>query len=473
MITNHRFSGYLVLIGLWVLATACSPVASPTSPPRSTSSPSTPLAPTTPSSTSSPSATPTLKTMPTPTPTVVPASTAPVGYVTPTARVISPTWTPSVESLPTIASTPTPLLPTFPPSIALEPAFTGFQAPVYVTHAGEDTSGASRLFVVEKGGRIYLVENSAAQPTPFLDITDQVGSEGSEQGLLSVAFPPDFAASGLFYVDYTDRRGDTVIARYRLLAGDSRQADLNSEQKILQIEQPAANHNGGQLQFGPDGYLYIGMGDGGRAGDPWGNAQNPDVLLGKMLRINVTGTETYTVPGDNPFLGRSDARPELWALGVRNPWRFAFDRATGDLYIADVGQNQYEEVDFQSAASPGGENYGWNVMEASHCFEPPAGCDAAGLVAPVAEYEHTQGCSITGGYIYRGTRYPQMAGVYFFGDFCSGNIWGLRQEASGEWKMALLLNTGVSISSFGEDSAGEIYVVGYRDGIIYHLIASP
>ncbi|MEJ2559559.1 MAG: PQQ-dependent sugar dehydrogenase, partial [Anaerolineae bacterium] len=229
----------------------------------------------------------------------------------------------------------------------------------------------------------------------------------------------------------------------------------------------------GQLQFGPDGYLYIGMGDGGRAGDPWGNAQNPEVLLGKLLRIAVTGTETYTVPGDNPYLGRSDARPEIWALGVRNPWRFAFDQATGDLYIADVGQNQYEEVDFQPAASQGGENYGWDLMEASHCFEPSAGCDTSGLVLPVTEYDHAQGCSITGGYVYRGTRYPQMAGVYFFSDFCSGNIWGLRQELSGEWKMALLLNTGMSISSFGTDSAGEIYVVGYRDGIIYHLFAAP
>jgi glucose/arabinose dehydrogenase len=423
--------------------------------------------------TSGPSATPTPMTMPRPTSTTGLPETAPAEHVSPTAQVVGPIWTPSAESAPTIPPTPTLALPAFPPGIALEPAFSGFQAPVYVTHAGEDASGASRLFVVEKGGRIYLVENGVVQPTPFLDITDRAGSEGSEQGLLSVAFPPDFTASGLFYVDYTDLRGDTVIARYRLLAGDPRQADPNTEQKILQIEQPAANHNGGQLQSGPDGYLYIGMGDGGRAGDPWGNAQNPDVLLGKMLRINVTGVDTYTVPGDNPFLGRTGARPEIWALGVRNPWRFAFDRATGDLYIADVGQNQYEEVDAQPAASPGGENYGWNVMEASHCFEPAAGCDSAGLVAPVAEYDHTQGCSITGGYVYRGTRYPQMVGVYFFGDFCSGNIWGLRQEASGEWKMALLLNTGVSISSFGEDAAGEIYVVGYRDGILYHLVATP
>jgi glucose/arabinose dehydrogenase len=311
------------------------------------------------------------------------------------------------------------------------------------------------------------------QPVPFLDITDRVGSDGSEQGLLSLAFPPDFTASRLFYINYTDQHGDTVVARYRLLESDPRQADPTSEQKILQIEQPARNHNGGQLQFGPDGYLYIGTGDGGQAGDPWGNAQNPGVLLGKMLRINVMGTDTYTVPADNPFLDWPDARPEIRALGLRNPWRFAFDRATGDLYIADVGQNLYEEVDFQSANSAGGENYGWDVMEGNHCFEPAANCDPGGLVLPIAEYDHTQGCSITGGYVYRGTRYPQMAGIYFFGDFCSGTIWGLRQEASGEWAMALLLKANVTISSFGEDAAGEIYVVGYGDGTIYHLVALP
>jgi glucose/arabinose dehydrogenase len=349
----------------------------------------------------------------------------------------------------------------------------GFQVPVYLTYAGQDGSQVSRLFVVEKAGRISLVENGVVQPTPFLDIADRVGSRGSEQGLLSVAFPPDFAASGLFYVDYTDLQGNTVIARYRLLAGDPRQGDPNSEQKILQIEQPAANHNGGQLQFGPDGYLYIGMGDGGGAGDPWGNAQNPGALLGKLLRIDVTGADTYTIPDSNPRLDQPGARPEIWAIGLRNPWRFSFDRVSHDLYIADVGQNLYEEVDFQPAASPGGENYGWNVMEGKHCFEPSAGCDTGGLVLPITEYDHGQGCSITGGYVYRGARYPEMAGVYFFGDYCSGIIWGLRQATGGEWQMAFLLDTNISISSFGEDSTGEIYVVSYREGTIYHLVAAP
>lgn len=479
MISNFR----LVLIGLSVLVSACSPVVSSTPSPESAVPQATSPSSATPTSPSRSSATVVQTVTPPPTPTTELLGSTPVGTSTPTIQMVSPTPAPSPASTSTPLPTPTPIsqltpLPTlppatFPPGIVLEPVFTGFQAPVYVTHVGEDSSGGSRLFVVEKAGRIYLVEDDVVQLAPFLDITDRVGSEGSEQGLLSVAFPPDFAASGLFYVDYTDRRGDTVIARYQLLAGDPRQADPNSEQRILQIDQPAANHNGGQLQFGPDGYLYIGMGDGGRAGDPWGNAQNPGVLLGKILRVNVTGADTYTIPADNPFLDRPDARPEVWALGLRNPWRFAFDRTTRDLYIADVGQNVYEEVNVQPATSPGGENYGWDVMEAGHCFEPQTGCDSSGLVLPVGEYDHTQGCSITGGYVYRGTRYPHLAGVYFFGDFCSGNIWGLRQAATGEWEMALLLSTGLNISSFGEDLAGEIYVVGYRDGIIYHLVASP
>jgi len=316
-----------------------------------------------------------------------------------------------------------------------------------------------------------VIENGQISSTPLLDIMDRVGSRGNEQGLLSVALPPDFATSGVFYVNYTDRYGDTVVARYRLQKDDLYQADPNSEEIILRIEQPAANHNGGQLQFGPDGYLYIGMGDGGRAGDPWGNAQNPQVLLGKMLRIDVLSAGPYRIANDNPFVGRHDVRSEIWALGLRNPWRFSFDRLTGDLYIADVGQDRHEEVSFQPGGSPGGENYGWDVMEGGQCFEPATGCDPTGLVLPVAEYDHTWGCSITGGYVYRGARYPQMYGVYFFGDFCSGRIWGLWREPSDRWKTVLLLETEVNISSFGEDAAGELYVLGYGDGTIYRIVA--
>jgi glucose/arabinose dehydrogenase len=329
------------------------------------------------------------------------------------------------------------------------------------------------MLVVEKAGRILVVEDGRLEPVPFFDITDRVGSSNSEQGLLSVAFPPDFDVSGEFYANYTNQRGDTIISRFGTLGDESSQGDPSSEQKLLEIAQPAANHNGGQLQFGPDGYLYVGMGDGGRAGDPWGNAQNPSVLLGKLLRLDVVGTEIYRIPNDNPFLDWANVSSEIWALGLRNPWRFSFDRDTGDLYVADVGQNAYEEVNFQPVRSSGGENYGWDMMEGTHCFEPATGCDSTGLVLPVAEYDHGLGCSITGGYVYRGARYPQLKGVYVFGDFCSGRIWGLRQNTDQDWDMALLLDTDVAISSFGQDAVGELYVLGYRDGAVYHLTALP
>jgi glucose/arabinose dehydrogenase len=463
MTSNHHISYRFILTGLAMVLAACSQ-ASPT-PPGDASSP-TPVPPS--------------RTVIAPTNTLAPAD-ATRAPDTPTPATTGPAATATEQPAVTRAPSPPPASPTpspaptpppFPPSIALEAAFSGFQAPVYLTQPLADMSGAARLFVVEKPGRIRLIKDGSPQATPFLDITDRVGSGGSEQGLLSVAFAPDFASSGTFYVDYTDRDGNTVVARYRVDPQTPDQAAANSEQKILQIEQPAANHNGGQLQFGPDGYLYIGMGDGGRAGDPWGNAQNPGVLLGKLLRIDVSGSETYTVPDSNPLLDQAGARPEIWAIGLRNPWRFSFDRATADLYIADVGQNTYEEVDFQPAGSTGGENYGWNTMEGNHCFQPASGCSTSGLVLPVAEYDHGQGCSISGGYAYRGTRYPELNGVYFFGDYCSGNLWGLRQEPSGQWQTALLQNSGLSISSFGQDAAGELYVIDYAGGTIYRLVGA-
>jgi glucose/arabinose dehydrogenase len=464
---DYKSSLHFVLIGLLVLATACSQVR-PTSPTGSDASQSGQATPPTPPLPAERSAS--LESTAT---RLIEATENTLAQ--PTGPPRQATGAPPLSREDTPQSTPLATLPrhTFPPAIYLEPVLAGFELPVFVTYAGEETSGTSRLFVVEKAGRILLVENKTVRPKPFLDIIDRVGSQRNEQGLLSAAFPPDFAATGLFYVNYTDRRGDTVVARYGLMGGDPSQADPGSEQIILQIEQPAANHNGGQIKFGPDRNLYIGTGDGGSAGDPWGNAQNPNELLGKILRIDVTGIDIYQVPGDNPFLDQPDVRPEIWATGLRNPWRFSFDRATGDLFIADVGQNLFEEVDFQPAASPGGENYGWDTMEGSQCFEPASSCDSGGLVPPVAEYDHGQGCSITGGYVYRGTRFPQMEGVYFFGDFCSGNIWGLRQVAPGEWEIALLLDTDMNISSFGEDVDGEIYVVSYSEGIIYHLNASP
>jgi glucose/arabinose dehydrogenase len=450
----------LLLFGLVVLIVACSEsqpttVYLPTNPP--------------PSDTPMPSPTPPTATSVSESPTAATATSAqpsePTAAVTPTPE--------SAQAEPTQTIQPQPTEVAFPPVISLEPWLTGFENPVYLTHATKEPPWDSRLLVVEKVGRILLIEEGQVRPVPFLDIVGRVGSSSSEQGLLSVAFPRDFPTSGIFYVNYTDKRGDTVVSRFRLLEQDLAQGDPASEEKILEIAQPAGNHNGGQLQFGPDGYLYIGTGDGGRAGDPWRNAQNPGELLGKMLRLDVAGGDPYRIPGDNPFLGKSDVRSEIWALGLRNPWRFSFDRATGDLYIADVGQNAYEEVHVQPAHSTGGENYGWDIMEGNHCFEPARDCDSRGLTLPVVEYDHQPDCSITGGYVYRGERYPKMTGVYLFGDFCSGRIRGLRQMPSGKWEMASLLDSDVSISSFGEDAAGEIYIMGYSDGVIYRLIAAP
>jgi glucose/arabinose dehydrogenase len=310
----------VALIGLIAIITACSeaqPTALflPTSPPRPTSSP-----------TPAPTAIPTLTSesqrpaAPTPDqPTVEATHTVlPTDAASPTPEQVT------VEPTPT--ATAQPLVETFPPVIGLEPWLTGFEAPVYITYATDTSPWESRLFVVEKPGRIQLVEDGQVRPTPFLDITDRVGSSSSEQGLLSVAFPPDFETSQVFFVNYTDKGGNTVVSRFAMLGGDSPQADPSSEKKLLEIAQPAANHNGGQLQFGPDGNLYIGTGDGGSAGDPWGNAQNPDALLGKMLRIDVGGSGDYRIPHDNPFLEWPNVRSEIWALGLRNPWRFSFDR---------------------------------------------------------------------------------------------------------------------------------------------------
>ncbi|MCB0171869.1 MAG: PQQ-dependent sugar dehydrogenase, partial [Anaerolineae bacterium] len=245
------------------------------------------------------------------------------------------------------------------------------------------------------------------------------------------------------------------------------QADPNSGELLLTIDQPYRNHNGGQLVFGPDGYLYIGMGDGGSANDPENRAQNLGALLGKILRLDVDNAAPYGVPADNPFVGNDQARPEIWSYGWRNPWRISFDRATGDMYVGDVGQNQYEEIDFEVAGAPGGQNYGWRLMEGLHCFNPSS-CDPAalGLVLPVAEYDHGQGCSVTGGYAYRGQQFPNLDGIYFYGDYCTGLIWGLRREADGSWSQAQLLSSDRRISSFGEDETGEIYLVDQSGAIL-------
>ncbi len=347
------------------------------------------------------------------------------------------------------------------------PVTDGLSHPVQITHAGD---GSGRLFTVEQEGRIRIVEDGILQPAPFLDITDRV-SCCSERGLLSVAFPPAYAVRGYFYVNYTDTAGNTVVARYGLTADPDR-ADPASEEIILTVVQPYANHNGGQIAFDPgDGYLYIGMGDGGSSGDPENRAQNPGELLGKLLRIDVeSAVKPYSIPPTNPFTQTLGYRPEIWALGLRNPWRFAFDRQTGDLYIGDVGQNQHEEVDYQPAAGRGGENYGWRIMEGFHCYSP-ADCAPSGLTLPIAEYDHSLGCAVTGGSVYRGSSSGRMQGIYFYGDYCSGRIWGLRQ-ASG-WRISQLYRAPFSISSFGDDEAGELYLADYTGGTIYQITDTP
>lgn len=327
--------------------------------------------------------------------------------------------------------------------------------------------GTGRLFVVEQEGTIRILRGGALLPEPFLDIRSKTRA-GGERGLLGLAFPPDFGAKQYFYVNYTDLRGDSVIARYRVRSDDPDRADPSSETVILTQRQPFANHNGGQLAFGPDGFLYIGFGDGGSAGDPQNNAQNRRTWLGKMLRVDPeAGLAGYRVPVDNPFASGGEALPEIWALGLRNPWRFSFDRETGDLWIADVGQNRLEEINFQPASSRGGENYGWNVMEGSQCFL--AGCQPGpDLVMPVHEYGRSEGISVTGGFVYRGARYPELRGLYIYGDYGSGRIWRLRREGN-RWVNRLLLASAKAISTFGQDEDGELYVADHGTGEIFAL----
>ena len=350
-------------------------------------------------------------------------------------------------------------------SIALDDLVSGLTNPVYLTHAGD---GSGRLFVVEQAGKIRIVQNGSLLSTPFLDIQNRVTS-GGETGLLSTAFHPNYRSNRRFFVNYTDRRPNlkTIIAEYETSARNPNSADT-TEKILLTIDQPYDNHNGGQLQFGPDGYLYIGMGDGGSGGDPQGNGQNKNALLGKLLRIDVDGGSPYGVPADNPFVGISGA-DEIWALGLRNPWRFSFDRANGRLFAGDVGQNSYEEVDIIHRAG----NYGWNIMEGNHCYSPPAGCNTTGLELPINEYDHSLGSAVTGGYVYRGKQFPQLVGTYLFADYGSSRIWALTETNRGTWGSAELLQPGFNISSFGEDESGEVYVVNYGGSIHRIRLTSP
>ena len=348
--------------------------------------------------------------------------------------------------------------------VTLRPVVEGLERPVVVAHAGD---GSGRLFLAQQGGAILVFDGFQVLPVPFLDLSSSV-STGSEQGLLGLAFHPDYEHNGFFYVNLTDLAGDTQILRFTVSA-DRNVADPATAVPLLSVDQPYANHNGGQLAFGPDGKLWIGLGDGGSAGDPGNRAQSRITLLGKILRIDVDQGLPYAIPLDNPFASDPAARAEIWALGLRNPWRFSFDRLTGDLFIADVGQNAWEEVSFEPASSGGGRNYGWRRMEAGHCFNPGTNCDDGSLVPPILEYPHSQGCSITGGYRYRGTAMPERLGTYFYGDFCSGRIWGgTENPETGAWTSTELLDSELSISTFGEDEQGELYVADLG-GTLYRI----
>ena len=299
----------------------------------------------------------------------------------------------------------------------------------------------------------------------FLDITDRVSQAGNEEGLLGLAFDPDYRDNGYFYVYYSapsSRR--SVISRFSLDSHNTDRADPGTELVILEIPQPYSNHNGGQLAFGPDGYLYAGLGDGGAGGDPHRHSQNTETLLGAILRIDVSESSTehhYRIPPDNPFVGVDGARDEIWAYGLRNPWRFSFNPTNGSLWVADVGQDDWEEIDLVE----GGKNYGWNIMEAQSCFSPGSGCDQSGLELPVMVYSHDEGCSVTGGYVYRGSALPSLQGAYVYGDFCSGKIWGLRYDGSSVTEHKLLVDSDLWITSFGEDLAGNLYILSLNADI--------
>ena len=363
--------------------------------------------------------------------------------------------------------------------LATELVADGFKRPVHLAAPPHDVS---RLFVVEQDGTIKIIKSGKTLARPFLDIRDRVRSSGGEQGLLSIAFHPDYASNRRFFVYYTEATGDLVIAAFASAATDPDVADPGSERRLLVIaHRKKDNHNGGQLAFGPDRYLYIGTGDGG-GGDPDNNAQNRTALLGKLLRIDVDhpkGGKPYGIPSSNPFVKDGNAAPEVWAYGLRNPWRFSFDRGTGDLYIADVGQDSWEEVDVQPASSRGGENYGWRYMEGAHCYNPPEGCPTRGLSMPVFEYPQKEGGSaITGGFVYRGCRMPDLRGTYFFSDYMKG------------FSATFVLTNGRAaqvrditrelapppphqikhLSSFGEDAQGELYLVEHLQGAIFRLI---
>jgi glucose/arabinose dehydrogenase len=389
----------------------------------------------------------------------------------PAASPPAPTGAPS----PSVSPTPRPgsAVPGFDPAgvaVDLEPvtAIPGNPLAIAAPH-----DGSGRLFVAEQGGHVWVVRGGARQAQPFLDLSDRI-SAGGERGLLGLAFHPGYPGDPRFYTDYTNRHGDTVVSEWRISADGANRADAGSERILLTVSQPFANHNGGAAVFGPDGDLYISLGDGGGAGDPQGNGQRLDTLLAKILRIDVdhpSGGRPYGIPADNPFLRDSAARPEIFVTGVRNPWRIAFDRATNDLWIGDVGQNRFEEIDVVRAGSGGGQNFGWNRLEGFHCYPSGNACSRDGLTPPVSEYDHSLGCSVTGGVVYRGAAYPALAGGYLFSDYCSGTLWSIPAAADRSQPPTIVGQSHRAISSFGEDEAGEVYATDLG-GELLRVVAS-
>lgn len=340
----------------------------------------------------------------------------------------------------------------------------GLSQPVF---AAAPPGDVARLFVVEKTGAIRVLRNDSLLPTPAIDISGLV-STGSEQGLLSLAFHPDYATNAYVFLAYTDTLGASKVVRYQ--ASGAETINPATGFTVLSVPQPYSNHNGGLVAFGPDGMLYVGLGDGGDGGDPLGHGQNRGTLLGAILRLDVDGGTPYAIPSDNPFVGQAGVREEIWAYGLRNPWRFSFDRSTGDLYVGDVGQSAREEIDVQPSASVGGENYGWNVMEGSICYNA-ATCSTAGLTLPIAEYPHSAGCSVTGGYVYRGTDVPALEGQYLYADYCQGWVrsftyFGGQAIEAAEWPE---LSPGTSVTSFAEDARGELYVMTLG-GVLFRIV---
>ena len=360
----------------------------------------------------------------------------------------------------------TPDLPEGPIAVTLAQVASGLVFPLYLTAP----TGDPRLFIVEKGGTIRIVQNGALLPTPFLDLSAQV-STGGEQGLLGLAFDPQYASNGRFVVHYTDLAGDTRVSLFRV-SQDPNVAEPASELAVLAVDQPFPNHNGGQVLFGPDGYLYVMLGDGGSAGDPGDRGQSLADLLGSILRIQPLETGGYAVPADNPFAGMPDVRSEIWSYGLRNPWRVDIDPATGDLYVADVGQGQWEEVSVSTAAAGAGRgvNFGWRIMEGPDCFGTSS-CDQTGLELPVVWYDHGRGCSITGGFVYRGAAIPALQGHYFYSDYCSGFVRSFRLEdgAAVDQYNWPTLAPGTNVPGFGRDAAGELYILG-ANGVVYRIV---